>query len=157
MALDLEVCRCHKPACARNRPAGPKPRAAVVLRATPGQDERPVGGVVPVYYRFEVKVPRTITHERRLAEANDVLEPFLAQTGELGDQLGPLLVHSRCRLSGLMRLLSAPNDFLARSGLRMQSAAALGLSVLAVRVGPAASSSAGPDVGSGYTAASGSG
>jgi uncharacterized protein YecE (DUF72 family) len=47
---------------------------------------------VPASFRFAVKVPRTITHERRLAEVEDLLEPFLAQVAELGDRLGPLLV-----------------------------------------------------------------
>lgn len=47
---------------------------------------------VPQGFRFAVKVPRSITHERRLKEIEDLLEPFLAQAGGLGNHLGPLLV-----------------------------------------------------------------
>lgn len=43
-------------------------------------------------FRFAVKVPRAITHEYRLAGGDELLDAFLAQTGELGNRLGPLLV-----------------------------------------------------------------
>ena len=46
----------------------------------------------PPDFRFAVKVPRTITHERRLHDARAPLVAFLAQTGGLGDKRGPLLV-----------------------------------------------------------------
>lgn len=47
---------------------------------------------VPDSFRFAVKVPKAITHERRLKEAGDLLERFLSEVGGLGPKLGPLLV-----------------------------------------------------------------
>jgi uncharacterized protein YecE (DUF72 family) len=47
---------------------------------------------VPEAFRFSVKIPREITHFRRLKEANAPLESLLAQVGGLGSKLGPLLV-----------------------------------------------------------------
>ena len=47
---------------------------------------------VPADFRFAVKVPRAATHDRRLADADDVLDRFLAGATELGSKLGPLLV-----------------------------------------------------------------
>jgi uncharacterized protein YecE (DUF72 family) len=47
---------------------------------------------VPADFRFAVKVPREISHQRRLADTADVLDRFLAEAGALGDKLGPLLV-----------------------------------------------------------------
>lgn len=46
----------------------------------------------PPHFRFSVKVPKEITHARRLVGATDVLEGFLAEAGMLGAKLGPLLV-----------------------------------------------------------------
>jgi uncharacterized protein YecE (DUF72 family) len=47
---------------------------------------------VPDTFRFSVKIPREITHERRLVDAIAPLEKFLADIAALGDRLGPLLV-----------------------------------------------------------------
>src|SRR4051812_15125369 len=47
---------------------------------------------VPEDFRFSVKVPKLATHERRLVDADDVLDGFLAEATQLGDRLGPLLV-----------------------------------------------------------------
>lgn len=47
---------------------------------------------VPPGFRFSVKLPRAITHERRLEDAEAALDDFLAQAGQLGDKLGCLLV-----------------------------------------------------------------
>ena len=47
---------------------------------------------VPPGFRFSVKLPRTITHERRLADAAPLLDAFLAEAGALGPALGCLLV-----------------------------------------------------------------
>jgi uncharacterized protein YecE (DUF72 family) len=47
---------------------------------------------VPEGFRFAVKVPKTITHIRRLREANTELEVFLSECEHLGPKLGPLLV-----------------------------------------------------------------
>lgn len=47
---------------------------------------------VPEDFRFAVKMPRAITHERRLVGAQGLLDAFVAQAGALGEKLGPLLV-----------------------------------------------------------------
>jgi uncharacterized protein YecE (DUF72 family) len=47
---------------------------------------------VPSGFRFAVKVPREITHTRRLVDAGEPLERFLAEVGSLGKTLGPLLL-----------------------------------------------------------------
>ncbi|TNC49769.1 DUF72 domain-containing protein, partial [Rubellimicrobium rubrum] len=47
---------------------------------------------VPQTFRFAVKVPKAITHERRLREAGDLLDRFLSEVSGLGSKLGPLLV-----------------------------------------------------------------
>lgn len=47
---------------------------------------------VPVSFQFAVKVPKEITHTRRLRDAGDLLERFLAESAALGPKLGPLLV-----------------------------------------------------------------
>lgn len=46
----------------------------------------------PAGFRFAVKVPRTITHERRLVDCGEPLARFLDECGGLGDKLGPLLI-----------------------------------------------------------------
>ena len=50
------------------------------------------GESVPPAFRFAVKVPKAITHERRLAGADALLEAFLAEVSALGERLGCLLV-----------------------------------------------------------------
>ena len=47
---------------------------------------------VPEEFRFAVKIPKAITHERRLKEAGDLLDRFLLEVAGLGPRLGPLLV-----------------------------------------------------------------
>lgn len=47
---------------------------------------------VPADFRFSVKLPRSITHERRLADSADLLDAFAAEAGALGDKLGCVLV-----------------------------------------------------------------
>jgi uncharacterized protein YecE (DUF72 family) len=47
---------------------------------------------VPEDFRFAVKVPKAITHERRLADVDDRIDRFLSEVGGLGSKLGPLLV-----------------------------------------------------------------
>ena len=47
---------------------------------------------VPADFRFSVKVPKTITHERRLKDAQAPLDAFLSECTVLGRKLGPLLV-----------------------------------------------------------------
>jgi len=47
---------------------------------------------VPPDFRFSVKVPKVITHERRLAGCETELDAFLEQCSGLGERLGCLLV-----------------------------------------------------------------
>jgi uncharacterized protein YecE (DUF72 family) len=47
---------------------------------------------VPADFRFAVKLPRTITHDRRLRATRPLLTQFLAEAAGLGDRLGVLLV-----------------------------------------------------------------
>ena len=47
---------------------------------------------VPANFQFAVKIPKTITHERRLIGTADLLERFLSEVDGLGPKLGPLLV-----------------------------------------------------------------
>jgi uncharacterized protein YecE (DUF72 family) len=46
----------------------------------------------PADFRFAVKVPQAITHERRLTAIDDLLARFLDETDGLGAKRGPLLV-----------------------------------------------------------------
>ncbi len=47
---------------------------------------------VPDGFRFAVKAPKAVTHERRLKDADDLMAAFLDQVAPLGDRLGPVLV-----------------------------------------------------------------
>ena len=47
---------------------------------------------VPPGFQFSVKLPREITHTRKLADAAEPLDRFLAEIASLGDKLGPLLI-----------------------------------------------------------------
>lgn len=46
----------------------------------------------PEDFRFAVKAPRTLTHERRLAAPEELLDVFLEEARLLGSRLGPVLV-----------------------------------------------------------------
>lgn len=46
----------------------------------------------PAGFRFAVKVPQAITHERRLVAVEDLLTRFLEETEGLGAKRGPLLI-----------------------------------------------------------------
>lgn len=48
--------------------------------------------IVPDHFRFAVKVPRTITHERRLRDCGDLILRLIEETAGLGPKLGVLLV-----------------------------------------------------------------
>ncbi len=52
----------------------------------------------PAHFRFAVKLPKTITHERQLVDAMPSFDEFLAQVAGLGDRLGCLLVQLAPRL-----------------------------------------------------------
>lgn len=47
---------------------------------------------VPPGFRFAVKVPRELTHDRRLVDPGETLQRFLGEAGTLGEALGPLLI-----------------------------------------------------------------
>jgi uncharacterized protein YecE (DUF72 family) len=47
---------------------------------------------VPSNFRFSVKIPKEITHVRRLVDADEPLQRFLTEVQFLGDRLGPLLI-----------------------------------------------------------------
>lgn len=47
---------------------------------------------VPAGFRFCAKLPKTITHQRKLVGADDALAAFLAEAGALGEKLACLLV-----------------------------------------------------------------
>lgn len=49
-------------------------------------------GSVPADFRFSVKLPKAITHEKRLQDCAPLLDTFLAQATNLGERLGCLLV-----------------------------------------------------------------
>jgi uncharacterized protein YecE (DUF72 family) len=47
---------------------------------------------VPAGFRFAVKMPRAITHDRALSGANDLIQKFFDEVFHLGSALGPILV-----------------------------------------------------------------
>lgn len=47
---------------------------------------------VPAEFRFAVKLPRTMTQERRLKDCGDLLDRFVSEVEGLGPKLGVLLV-----------------------------------------------------------------
>lgn len=50
------------------------------------------GSIVPQGFRFAVKVPRTMTHERKLRDCSDLIARLLDETSGLGEKLAVLLV-----------------------------------------------------------------
>src|ERR1700679_2611830 len=48
------------------------------------------GETVPEGFRFSVKVPKTVTHEKRLKDVDALLDIFLGECTALGKKLGPL-------------------------------------------------------------------
>ena len=46
----------------------------------------------PVNFKFALKLPQEITHERRLRDVDDLLELFLDRAHLLGPKLGPILI-----------------------------------------------------------------
>src|SRR3954469_8738705 len=47
---------------------------------------------VPADFRFAVKLPRTMTQERRLEDCGDLLDRFVSEVEGLGPKLGVVLV-----------------------------------------------------------------
>ena len=75
------------------------------------------GAEAPAHFRFAFKFPRAISHERRLAGAEQETAEFLARVAPLGERLGPffLQVHQSFRgadLPVLARYLATlPREF----------------------------------------------
>ena len=72
---------------------------------------------VPDDFRFSVKIPKTVTHEKRLLRCTALLDEFLEPVRALGDKLGCLLVQLPPKLAlnpavaaRFMRALRARND-----------------------------------------------
>lgn len=75
---------------------------------------------VPDAFRFAVKVPRSITQERRLVDCDDLLTRFLEEVSGLGKKLGvllaqfpPSLAYDPKAVSGFFRALHDSNALLA--------------------------------------------
>lgn len=47
---------------------------------------------MPDGFRFAVKVPKEITHQRRLVDCSELIAAFAAESAALGDRRGPMLV-----------------------------------------------------------------
>jgi uncharacterized protein YecE (DUF72 family) len=47
---------------------------------------------VPEHFRFSAKLPKVVTHQRKLVDCAEALDAFLAEAGELGDKLAVMLV-----------------------------------------------------------------
>ena len=76
---------------------------------------------VPANFRFSVKLPRSLTHQRRLAEGEDLIERFAGEVAGLGDKFGVLLI----QLPPSLAFSDEAGDFLRR--LRPRFGAALAL------------------------------
>ena len=53
---------------------------------------------VPDGFRFAVKLPKTITHQRKLVDCDDAIGAFAEEVAGLGDRRGPILVQLPPRL-----------------------------------------------------------
>lgn len=53
---------------------------------------------VPDDFRFAVKLPKTITHQRKLVDCDDAMGAFAEEVAGLGDRRGPILVQLPPRL-----------------------------------------------------------
>ena len=47
---------------------------------------------VPATFRFAAKMPKQISHQRKLVDCDDLLDAFLCEVAGLGDKLGVLLL-----------------------------------------------------------------
>jgi uncharacterized protein YecE (DUF72 family) len=79
-------------------------------------------GSVPADFRFSVKLPKTLTHEKRLRGGEDLLDAFFEQVNCLGEKLGCLLVQLP---PSLAFDAASAGDFLA--GLRRRHAGDIAL------------------------------
>ncbi|PSJ36533.1 DUF72 domain-containing protein [Allosphingosinicella deserti] len=64
---------------------------------------------VPVGFRFAVKLPKTISHEHKLVDCEDLVDRFLDEAGGLGDALSILLLQLPPKLAFAPALIE---DFL---------------------------------------------
>src|SRR5690242_2539929 len=71
-------------------------------------------GTVPAGFQFAVKMPKEITHLRRLVQAEEPLTRFLKEIHVLGDKLGPVLVQLPPSLAFTPVLAGFFRDFRAR-------------------------------------------
>lgn len=69
---------------------------------------------VPAHFRFSVKVPKTITHERKLADCNELIDRFLHELSPLGLKLAVLLIQLPPKLAYDAKLASSFFGYLAR-------------------------------------------
>jgi uncharacterized protein YecE (DUF72 family) len=76
----------------------------------------------PGHFRFCAKLPKTITHERRLVDCDELLAPFLEQVGGLGGKLACLLVQLP---PSLAFDAAVAQDFLQRLRMRCDRALAM--------------------------------
>ncbi len=67
---------------------------------------------VPADFRFSVKLPRTITHERRLRQPDEPLFRFLGEVAGLGEKLGCILIQLPPSLAFDMETAAAFLDLL---------------------------------------------
>jgi len=72
------------------------------------------GELVPRDFRFSVKIPRSITHERRLADCGELVAALIEETKGLGEklavflvQLPPTLVYDAATAESFFRILGA--------------------------------------------------
>ena len=64
---------------------------------------------VPASFRFSVKLPKTITHQAKLRDCDDLLDDFAEQVRNLGDKLAVILVQLPPKLE--LDMLSASQLF----------------------------------------------
>ena len=76
---------------------------------------------VPEDFRFSVKLPKSITHERKLKDCSDLLERFGEEVAGLGRKFGRLLV----QLPPSLAFSGAAADFLSVTRSRFRAAIAL--------------------------------
>ena len=75
---------------------------------------------VPPGFRFAAKLPKTITHQRKLVDCADLLHAFLDEVGGLGDRLAVLLVQLPPKLAFDADLATGFfTDLAARSPVRI--------------------------------------
>jgi len=90
---------------------------AVEINSTFHRPHRPAtferwAASVPAAFRFSVKMPRTITHDSRLAGARPLVDAFLQQVAPLGKRLGCLLIQLPPKLELDLRVARAFFDHL---------------------------------------------